>query len=188
MIRSAAAIAIGLLFLDLALIAPPVQAHGGVTVVRTTAGPYRIEATVTRRGGRIDETIVVLEDETLEPVSSAQVAVTLVARDGQQAGPLVARSLGTGFEVLYPPPEGNAGWRVRITVVGAGQAEPVEVEHPFQAPGQEWAVGSGMGGLVLAVLGIAIPVGIVLLLLRPERRTLGGAGQERLGAPDGDPT
>lgn len=153
----------------LAWVPPSVAAHGGVGVLRTESGPYRIIATVVRVGDEIDETVVVIERGGTEPSTRVQVAATVIRADGVQHGPFVARRIAASYEVRYPVLDVARGSRVAIAV--RGPLGDVDVTHPYQAPTSELAIGSGMSGFVLFALGGALPVGLLLFLVfRPPSR------------------
>lgn len=49
----------------------PTAAHGGTRVLHTDAGPYRVEAFVTREASGIDESVILSDIESGRPVTNA---------------------------------------------------------------------------------------------------------------------
>jgi hypothetical protein len=133
------------------------HAHGGRIALRTTAGPYRIEAVVSRTGGMIDESITLTEAATGQVVQAGVVSVTLTHPDGRTLGPFVARGAAGVFEARYPPPEG-VGWTVTLAI--AGPAGTAEASHPYRAPG------GGGSPLLTVIAGVALFVVMPVLAWR----------------------
>ena len=120
------------LSLAMLMFSQPAHAHGGRLALRTTAGPYRIEAVVSRTAGMIDESVTLTETATGQLVSTGVVTLTLSHTDGGALGPFVARGAAGVFEARYPAPEGG-GWTVVVAV--SGPAGAAEASHPYRAPG-----------------------------------------------------
>ncbi|MGH2586540.1 MAG: hypothetical protein ACRDJE_16620 [Dehalococcoidia bacterium] len=149
----------------LALLPAAIAAHGGSRVLRTTEGPYRIDAVVSRAGSQVDETIVLLDDQTGRPLANAVIALTLEDESGQRVGPFVVRSTDGNYEVRYPPPEDGERWTVLIDI--QGPQGTVAVHHPYRAPDDDgWG---GRRALFLNLLLIAAIVAIVIFLPRWRR-------------------
>src|SRR5215211_4896794 len=118
-IRRLAAFSLVLVVTVAALIQSPagVDAHGGTRVLRTEAGPYHIEAYVTREGALIDESIRLTNTSSDQPVLGAAVALSLEDQSGSRLGPMLARPIGEIYEVRYQPQDGS-GWNVLVEIQG----------------------------------------------------------------------
>jgi hypothetical protein len=165
--RRLTAISIALLLAAIAMAASPDQlaAHGGTRVLRAEAGPYHVEASVTREGSLIDESIRLTNLTTDQPVLGAAVALTLESESGERLGPLLARPAGEIYEVRYQPREGD-GWIVLIEIQGPDGS--AAVRHPYRAPSDSgW---SGRPGLLLNLLLVALLIAAVVILPRLGRR------------------
>jgi len=152
----------------LALLPAVAGAHGGVRALRTTEGPYRIDAVVSRAGSQVDETIVLLDAETGRPVVNAIVGLTLESESGRRAGPFVVRSTNGSYEVRFPPPEDGERWSVFIDI--QGPQGTVAVHHPYRAPDDGWG---GRRALFFNLLLIAAIVALVIFLPRWRRSQQG---------------
>lgn len=150
----------GLLALALILlVAPsPVSAHGGRLALRTTAGPYRIEAVVSRIGGTIDESVTVRAAVTGQAVTAAAITISLAHQDGRTLGPFVAHGTGGVYEARYPPPPGTSGWTVTIAI--SGPLGDAEAQHAYLDPG------GGNSPLLTIVAGVALFVVLPVLAWR----------------------
>jgi hypothetical protein len=145
-------------------------AHGGRRVLQTTAGPYRIEATIARAGELVDETVVVADAVSGRPVGGAAVALVLEEEHGQAAGPFLAARAGDAYEVRYPrAPDGR--WTVLIEVRSSlGDAT---ARHPYQPPpGGLW---TGRAAVLINALVVVALVAAVFLIPRLGRRPGGTA-------------
>lgn len=147
-----------------------VGAHGGTRVLRADAGPYHVEAFVTREGSLIDETIVLTDADSDRTVLGAAVAITLEDASGERMGPMIARPVGDTYEVRYPPQEGD-GWNVLIEIQGPDGA--AAVRHAYRAP-QDSGWG-GRPGLLLNLLLLGLLVTTVIVLPRFGRWRRGKA-------------
>jgi hypothetical protein len=168
-IRRLVALSLALVVATAALIQSPAgaAAHGGTRVLRTEAGPYHIEASVTQEGSLIDESIRLTSVSSGQPVLDAAVALTLENRSGARVGPMLARPVGEIYEVRYQPQDGS-GWNVLVEIQGPDGS--ATVHHPYRRPSD-----SGWGGrpgllLNLLLLGLLIAAVIVLPRLGRGRR------------------
>lgn len=151
-------------------------AHGGLTLLQTVAGPYRVVAQVARVDDGIDELVAVSDARTAERVRTAMVVLSLTDRSGRTRGPYIARPMGGLFEARYPEPAGDSGWRVHLSI--QTPQETVEAEHRFDAPAREWTWGSGVTGM-MATVGAGVLVFAVPLLAAggPRLRRRVGEGK-----------
>ncbi|MGE0543425.1 MAG: hypothetical protein AB7R89_24965 [Dehalococcoidia bacterium] len=141
-----------------------VAAHGGARVLRTESGPYHVEASVTREGSLIDESIRLTNATTHQLVLGAAVALTLEGASGERIGPILARPVGEVYEVRYQPRDGD-GWNVLIEIQGPDGG--ATVRHPYRAPSDSgW---SGRPGLLLNLLLIVLLVAAVVIVPRLGR-------------------
>jgi hypothetical protein len=168
----------------LALLEPSAraEAHGGRRVLRTTVGPYHIEATISGSDELVDETILLEDASGGRPVVGATVAITLAEEAGRTVGPFIARPAAGGYEAHYPPPE-DGRWTVVIEVRSAlGDAT---ARHPYRAPaGGIW---TGRAALVINGLVVVVLVTAVFLLPRLGRRprsAVAGQGDRAATIPD----
>jgi hypothetical protein len=141
-------------------------AHGGRRVLETTAGPYRIEATISRAGDLVDETVAVTDAGSGRPVAGATVALMLEEEHGEIAGPFLATRAGGRHEARYPrPPDGR--WTVLIEVRSSlGDAT---ARHPYQPPpGGVW---TGRTAALINLVVIVALVAAVFVLPRLGRRS-----------------
>ena len=141
-----------------------VDAHGGTRVLRTEAGPYHIEAYVTREGTLIDESIRLTSISSGQPVFGAAVALFLEDQSGAKLGPMLARPIGEVYEVRYQPQDGS-GWNVLVEI--QGQDGSVAIRHPYRVPSDSgWG---GRPGLLLNLLLLGLLVAAVVILPRLGR-------------------
>jgi hypothetical protein len=150
-------------------------AHGGTRTVHTTAGPYRVEAYVSRFGSEVDESVLV--SDAVSGQALAALVVTLTLRRGSDTrGPFPARLAGGQFEARYPTPDGN-GWNVTIAIDGPkGSAT---VEHAYVDPA------SGRGGELLNLGMVVILMAGTFLAYRLWLRPRAGAVKEEGSAESG---
>lgn len=149
-------------------------AHGGRRVLQTTAGPYRIEATVARAGDLVDETVAVEDAVGGRPVAGATVALALREAGGQTIGPFLAAPVGSGYEARYPPPE-DGRWTVLIEVRSSlGDAS---ASHPYQSPpGGIWTGRTAL--LVNALVAVALVAAVFVVPRLGRRQRAASTGRE----------
>jgi hypothetical protein len=115
-------------------------AHGGRLAFTLRAGPYAVQAYVSRADTSIDETLLLTDAAGGRPISGGVVLLTLENERQASRGPFTGRLVGGGFEVLFPPPSGS-GWTIAIEI--QGPLGPATASHPYVAPESgagDWAV------------------------------------------------